>query len=73
MRPIAFGRDALRPGNVNESLVVMAMRCSSNPANRFQFLSRIEQAFIPAGNIVIDLDAVDAIVFGLLNDLLSIR
>src|SRR5579863_2636014 len=67
--PIGVGRDALGSRNVHECAIARAMRLLSNVADCFQFLFRIDEAFITAGDVVIDFDSKDSAFLSVAYDL----
>ena len=56
---VAVGRDALGAGYVDEGVVVGAVRFLGECADVVQLLGRIEEAFVAARDVVVDLDAED--------------
>ena len=72
MRAVGVLRNTFGSGDVDEGFVVGLMRGERDLANRCEFGGRIEQTFVPAGDIVVDFDSVNAAGLGPLNDLLRV-
>ena len=53
---IAMRGDALSSGNVDERVVVLAVRGLSHVADRLQFFFRMQKAFVASGNVVVHFD-----------------
>src|SRR5258706_11048198 len=67
-RLIGIGRNALQSGDINESVISGLVRLFRHRANRRQFLFGMEEAFVPSGNVVVDLDSEDMTLLRLAND-----